>query len=440
MSVGGASDRGSASYRGTAFVNVAYKGSALYIRLPSPDGGRVRRRTACATPRQAAALLERIEALVAGDVEPLWWPIQALLDGRVSIERLATFLDPRSGGLAMLKARLDSAQPTTASGKTAKPTVALVDEYAALPVHDGRTPGTVLHPRTVSQYVGHLRAAARAMPTLHDWTTAGIKAHLDGLVRKPSRGGVGRGGDEVAPATHRRHLWALLVFGDFLVARDWLTANPAEGVAPRSLRGTMRRKQVWLRHAEWVAILNRLNDGVVKDALSFMLATGAEPGTTTELTGDKVSPGGSMAVLDTNRKGGAGRQRTVVVDTGYQATLARLAAVAGAGRVFPGCRVGMLSTALARVRAELAAEGFARHALVYPYQLRHTWACESLEAGALTHDVAAQLGHAKVSTTLDVYGPGRGDSRRVARVRAAVVRGPAACEEVWSRWSTSPDR
>jgi integrase len=83
----------------------------------------------------------------------------------------------------------------------------------------------------------------------------------------------------------------------------------------------------------------------------------------------------------------------------------------------------MLSTALALVRAELAAEGFARHALVYPYQLRHTWACESLEAGALIHDVAAQLGHAKVSTTLDVYGPGRGDAARVARIRASLWLG-----------------
>ncbi len=428
MSVSRASDRGSASYRGTAFVNVAYKGSALYIRLPSPDGGRVRRRTTCATPRQAAALLERIEALVACDVEPLWWPIQALFDGRVSIEGLATFLDPRSAGLATLKARLDSAQPASEIGMSAKPMFELVNEYAALPVHDGRAPGIVLHPRTVSQYVGHLRAAARAMPTLRDWSTAGIKTHLDGLARKPSRSGVRRGGAAVAPATHRRHLWALLVFGDFLVARQWQTTNPAEGVAPRSLRGTTRRKQVWLRHAEWVAILDRLNDGVAKDALSFMLATGAEPGTTSELTGDKVSPGGARAVLDTNRKGGAGRQRTVVVDAGFQATLARLAAVAGAGRVFPGCRVGMLSTALARVRTWLAAEGFARHALVYPYQLRHTWACESLESGALVHDVAAQLGHAKVSTTQDVYGPGRGDADRVVQARAAISTGSGGCD------------
>ena len=399
VSVSRASDRRSSSYRGTAFVNVAYKGSALYIRLPCPDGGRVRRRTTCATPRQAAALLERIEALVARNVEPLWWPIQAVLDGRVSIERLATFLDPRSAGLAALKARLDSAQPATASAKSAQPTVALVDEYASLPIHDCRTPGTVLRPRTVSQYVGHLRAAARAMPTLHDWTTAEIKAHLDGLVRKPSRSRVTRGEDAVTPATHRRHLWALLVFGDFLVARKWLASNPAEGVAPRSLRGTTRRKQVWLRHAEWVAILDRLNDGVAKNALSFMLATGAEPGTTSELTGDKVSPCGARAVLDTNRKGGATRQRTVVVDAGFKAKLARLAAVAGAGRVFPGCTVARLTTTLARVRNAIAAEGFSKHALIHPYQLRHSWACESLEAGALVHDIAAQLGHARVSTT-----------------------------------------
>jgi integrase len=82
-----------------------------------------------------------------------------------------------------------------------------------------------------------------------------------------------------------------------------------------------------------------------------------------------------------------------------------------------------LGTVLARVRDDLAAEGFAKHALVYPYQLRHSWACESLEAGALVHDVAAQLGHAKVSTTQDCYGPGRANEQRVRSARRRVADG-----------------
>ncbi len=409
-----ASSGRSASYVGTAFTKVAYKGGALYIRLPSPDGRRVRRRTTCATPRQAAALLERIDALVAGSAEPMWWPIRAVLDGLVGIDRLAEFLDPRSAGLMILKAHLDSAQPVTATDASAKPMVELVDEYEALPVHDGRSAGTVLHRRTVAQYVGYLRAAARVMPTLLHWSTARIKAHLDGMVRRSV-------GETAAPATHRRHLWALLAFGDFLVARQWLPTNPAAGVSPRSLRGTTRRKLIWIQHAEWVSILDRVGEGAVRDALMFMLATGAEPGTTCALTGDKVCAAGARAVLDTNRKGGAVRQRTVAVDAGFQTTLARLATVAGAGRVFPECSVAKLTTALSRVQGAVAAEGFAKHALVYPDQLRHSWACETLEAGALVHDVAAQLGHARVSTTLDCYGPGTPNQPRVARVRATVT-------------------
>lgn len=298
----------------------------------------------------------------------------------------------------------------------------LIDAYAALDVHDAREPGAVLDPRTVTQYIGSMRAAALRMPVLSDWTTASIKAHLDSLVPRQPR--AARGG--VAPATHRRHLWALSAFGDYLVKERHSTANPAARVAPWSLRGTVHRKQVWVRHAEWVAILGRLPESAVRDALEFMLATGAEPGATCELTGDKVWHTGARAVIDTNRMGSAARQRTVAVDCVFHSKLARLAAVAGAGRVFPDCREGMLATVLARVRAELAAEGFARQALVYPYQLRHTWACESLEAGALVHDVAAQLGHAKVSTTQDVYWRGRANEARVAQVRAAVACGAVA--------------
>lgn len=411
-----------AVYRGTAFENVAYKGDAIYIRLPSPEGRRVRRRTTCTTPRQAAVLLERIDALVASDTDPLWWPILAVLEGRVSIERLAHFLDGRTGGLDALKSLLERGSDSATDPLRLTPVLPLVDAYAALAVHDAREPGMVLHPRTVSQYVGYLRAAARVMPLLSDWTTARIKAHLDALVIGGPCSGPQPSRVAVAPATYRRHLWALLVFGDYLVTARQLSDNPAVGVAPRSLRGTARRKQVWLRHAEWVAIIERVPHGAVRDALEFMLATGVEPGATCELTGDKVWHTGARAVIDTNRKGGAARQRTVAVDADYQQKLGRLAQAAGAGRVFPGCTVGTFGTVLARVRRDLTAEGFAKHALVYPYQLRHSWACESLESGALVHDVAAQLGHAKVSTTQDCYGPGRANEERLALARAAVYR------------------
>lgn len=117
------------------------------------------------------------------------------------------------------------------------------------------------------------------------------------------------------------------------------------------------------------------------------------------------------------------RQRTVAVHADYRQKLARLAQAAGPGRVFPGCTVGRLGTVLARVCGDLAADGFAKHALVYPYQLRHSWDCESLESGAFVHDVAAQLGHAKVSTTQDCYGPAQGNAERLARARAAIADG-----------------
>lgn len=76
-------------YRGTPFENVVCKGNSVYIRIPSPAGGRVRRRTSCATPREAAALLERIDALVCGDAEPIWWPITAVLDRSITLGRRA---------------------------------------------------------------------------------------------------------------------------------------------------------------------------------------------------------------------------------------------------------------------------------------------------------------------------------------------------------------
>ncbi len=109
------------------------------------------------------------------------------------------------------------------------------------------------------------------------------------------------------------------------------------------------------------------------------------------------------------------------VDTGFQPRLAARAAAAGAGRVFPGCSVGLLGSTLDRIRSKLAADGFAKHYLIHPYELRHTWACESLEAGALIHDVSAQLGHSKVSTTQDIYGPGRANAERVNQARQLVT-------------------
>lgn len=343
----------------------------------------------------------------------------AVLDHRISPAQLGHALDSRGGGLAALEALHGVVEMGLTNAPHLTPMMALVDAYAALHVHDARERGALLHPTTVSQYVGYMRAAARAMPTLGDWTASGIKSFLDSLTVARPR--VGVGSVSVAPATHRRYLWALLVLGDFLVSKQYLHVNPAESVAPRSLRGSTRRKQVWLQHAEWVAILGRLQQGVIRDALEFMLATGAEPGSTCALTGYKVCHTGASAVLDTNGKGGAARRRTVAVDAVFQSKLARLAKVAGAGLIFNGCRAVQLTKALARVRADLAAEGFAKHTLVYPYQLRHTWACASLEAGALLHDVAAQLGHAKVSTTLDHYGPGRANATRVAAVRTVVT-------------------
>ena len=164
--------RRSSHYCGTPFENVSCKGASIYIRLPSPTGGRVRRRTSCATPRQAATLLDRLDALVLSDAEPLWWPIIAVLDRRVSLERLAHFLDIRTGGLAALEALVRVAP------NSATPMMAVIDEYASLDVHDARQPGAVLHPRTVAQYVGYMRAAARVMPTLSDCADFGDSDHV----------------------------------------------------------------------------------------------------------------------------------------------------------------------------------------------------------------------------------------------------------------------
>lgn len=413
----------SAKYAPTGVPNVVYKGTSIYIRMPVPDGGRVRRVTSCTTVQEAARLLAGIESLVKGGGTPEWWPIQAVLDERMTLERVAHFLDPRTGGLPAMKAELEAG--VSRKQKAVEPTKSvaeIIDEWEGLKVHAARDPGARLEPVTVSQYAGHMRTAARAMPTLVEWSTAAVQEHLDSLeVRRWNEAEEDWQMVQVHPQTQRRHLWALRSLGDFLVAKGSLPKNPADAVAPRKLKGTVRKKLVWLTHGEWVRILSHVPGGVVKDALEFMLATAAEPGATCALTADKVRADGSMASITTVRKGGETRQRDVIVDRGFRERLAARVAQAGCGPVFPGVTASRLQDALDPVRSMLAAEGFAKHYLIKPYELRHSWACEALDNGARIHDVSAQLGHARVSTTLDIYGPGKADLDRVSRVRDEVT-------------------
>ena len=131
-----------ARYANTDFANVIYKGNAVYIRLPTPAGRRVRRRTTCATPRHARALLDRVEALVCDGVGPLWWPIVAVLETRITLERLAQALDPRSGGLTELAAQLTTTRADADAASSGAIRIApLIDEYEALETHGARRAG-----------------------------------------------------------------------------------------------------------------------------------------------------------------------------------------------------------------------------------------------------------------------------------------------------------
>jgi len=423
---GGAKRDRSARYCPTDFPNVVYKGTAIYIRIPSPHGGRVRRRTSCETPRQAADLLGRINDLVRDEADPLWWPISAVLNDLTTIERLAHYLiNPKHGGLRALAAELEAPKPAEPSVLPTAEIGALIDEYASQKLFDAREAGATLDTETVKQYIGHMRTAARDMRTVCEWTSDAIKAHLDGLqVKKRDRDGDWEM-RPVHPSTHRRHLWALRTLCDFLVRKGCLTSNPADQVAPRSMKGVSRKKLVWMAHEEWAVPLGMVEEGIVKDVLEFMRATAAEPGAACALTGDKVSDYGASVVINTNRKGGETRRRDAAVDTPYRARLAARARAAGPNRVFPGMSVALLGATLDRVRSKMALAGFAKHYLITPYELRHTWACEALENGALIHDVSAQLGHAKVSTTLDIYGPGKANAARVSEVRDRVTGGTA---------------
>lgn len=412
----------SAKYAPTGVPNVVYKGTSIYIRMPVPNGGRVRRVTSCATVPEAARLLDGIESLVHGASEADWWPIRAVLAERTTLERLAHFLDPRSGGLPAMKAELENGVARPKPAGPTKTMAEIITEYENLKVHPGREPGSRLEPVTVSQYVGHMRTAARAMPTLAELSTDAVQEHLDGLeCRRWNADEDDWETVQVHPQTQRRHLWALRTLGDFLVLKGYLPKNPAEAVTPRALNGTVRKKLVWLTYAEWVRILSHVPHGMVKDALEFMLSSAVEPGATCDLTADKVRADGSVASITTVRKGGATRQREVVIDRCFRERLAVRAAEAGRGPVFPGVTVSRLQDALDPVRSMLAADGFAKHYLIKPYELRHSWACEALDNGARIHDVSAQLGHARVSTTLDIYGPGKADLDRVSRVRDEVT-------------------
>lgn len=416
----------SARYASTEFPNVVYKGTAIYIRIPSPSGGRVRRRTACAVPRQAAELLGRIDALVLDEASPVWWPIKAVLNDDITIERLAHYLDnPKHGGLMALANELAAPKPAEPKVLPTAEVSALIDEYAAQKTFDAREAGATLDAETVKQYIGHMRTAAQDMRTLCEWTSDAIKAHLDGLEVKKRDSDGDWEMRPVHPSTHRRHLWALRTLCDFLVRKGCLPTNPADSVAPRSMKGVSRKKLIWLTHEEWTVALDMVEEGVVKDVLEFMRATAAEPGAACALTGDKVSDDGASVVINTNRKGGETRRRDAAVDTPFRARLAARALAAGPNRVFPGVSVALLGSTLDRVRSKMALAGFAKHYLITPYELRHTWACEALENGALIHDVSAQLGHAKVSTTLDIYGPGKANAARVSEVRDRVTGGTA---------------
>ena len=50
----------SAKYAPTGVPNVVYKGTSIYIRMPAPDGGRVRRKTTCTTVSEASAFFFQV--------------------------------------------------------------------------------------------------------------------------------------------------------------------------------------------------------------------------------------------------------------------------------------------------------------------------------------------------------------------------------------------
>lgn len=189
--------------------------------------------------------------------------------------------------------------------------------------------------------------------------------------------------------THRNTLGQARTFGKWLVKRGYAAANPfaeIEGVGRRR-QGKPQLRQDEARALLGVALAEA--DGGDRAALAVALAllTGLRAGEVCELQARDIDDNGRLLwVVDS--KTAAGRRRLELPELLAE----RMREVRGAGRVFPGNRYWLhYHTVRLCDLAEVPR--------VTPHGLRGTHATLATDAGAVSHLVAASLGHASSAVT-----------------------------------------
>jgi integrase len=264
---------------------------------------------------------------------------------------------------------------------------------------------------------------------------ADIAAFIDGLVA-----GKGRSKPLTPKSISDRHglLHGILKFAA-LPGRDYIATDPCAGIdLPKRLTPRPRG----LRPAEWHAIYAALAtiDLDAADIAEYMLATGwrwqeasalstydvEDDGYTVHVTMARVVRRESTGLQIVNdAKSESGYRRTAVDDDCADMLRRRIAATTPGALVFttPTGAMWRHSHFMERYwNPALAACNLSRR--VTPHALRHTHVGWALMAGAAMPEIQARIGHAHISTTIDVYGRMLTDVQRPVLDKIAAARRP----------------
>jgi len=220
---------------------------------------------------------------------------------------------------------------------------------------------------------------------------------------------------KLAPATINRRLATLQSFGDWAMALEKVSTNPAAGtkrvetmpMAPKSLstielNRLTREAEKEAQQGTWLAIRNLA-------IIQLLRYTGLRVGELCALTGDDINMSerkGHVVV----RSGKGGKFRQVPLNAparnAFQAYL-EMRPTTGADEIFIGRRGPLSPHGVGVVVAKMGRGAGLEE--VTPHVLRHSFGRTLLDSGADVVTVAALLGHAKLETTMIYTQPNEDD-------------------------------
>lgn len=232
---------------------------------------------------------------------------------------------------------------------------------------------------------------------------------------------------EIAPNTARRSLSTVRNFAAWCVEHELLRRDPTVGMRGPRVPRTMPRNLATTDVANVLDVLDLRG----RAAVLFMVQEGLRAGEVVGLTTDALDLDRQIAFV----RGKGGHEREVPVSDETLAAVAEYLAESPAGPGMPLLRnyerptkpitVGHLSRIVSEAMLSVGVkqrpnDGRSAHAL------RHTCATDMLDHGADVREVQEMLGHANLSTTVNVY-LRRQRARETLR-RAAAGRSYAAAD------------